>query len=1324
MKSILLKLSSCVVSTLFLAFWTGSAVGADYPGTVLSFSPAGYWRLSETTAVPVASIAKNSGSLAAAADGYAVLDVTNGAPGVVGTSFRFTNPNGYDANTASVGYFGSVVDVPYLAELNPDGPFTVEFWAKPARLSTDDYCPLTSMDPDQNRSGWLFYQTAANRWRFRVGGVGGYAATANGGTIVTNAWQHIVGVFDGASPPNITIYVNGQKGDGPIPATGALGFNPNRARVLRVGATDFPNRGFDGWVDEVAIYGSALSPDVINSHYQMATTNSVGYAALILASTPVGYWHLDEPAYTAPNPGTLPVTPNSGTLGAAANGTNYPGLTAGVAGPPFSGLGANNTAIQLNGAVGNVNIGNPDGLNFADQITLMAWVKPTAQDQVRDIVAHGYSDAAEVFLRINGGGYEVGSADIDDAYGVGVAIPEGDIGNWVFLTGTWDGTAWNLYRNDALVASSDFTTGALQVDAPWSIGSRGDPNLGDARVFHGGIDEVAIFTNALTAAQIQQIFYSANVLLVTVPPQAPAGPVYEGSTVTFNVVAEGNKTLSYRWTKNGATLSGQTEADLMLSNVTTNDSGNYAVIVSNSVGSVTNSVLLTVLVSSPLITEQPQPAERFVGANATFSVRAIGSSPRAYQWKFNDTNSISGATAPDYTLFGIKLADAGNYSCRITNIFGSTNSANAALSVLAPPINYGAVILSDNPIAYWRLGETNGSVTHDYWGGHDGEYNNVTLGLPGYSVTDPDRSAGFGGIDTYVGGISGSAIDFSGTNSLFTLEAWVNGPASQMEGAGIIAKGRGPFGAGGVAGEQFTLDVNSGVFRFRVEPASGTVANATAAVGPDGTWQHLVAVYDGPGGSMQIYVNGQESGSATPPLAGPVPSALPVGIGARRGGVGSEYDLFFEGSIDEVAIYDKALTAEQVLAHFNSQYAPNTPPLIQKHPTSATNYVSWTVTLKVVAGGSPPLSYQWKKDSADIPGATNATLTISPLALTNAGSYRVVVNNPVGPSLTSDAATITVLPIPTSTIFSPGLVLHLPFDNSYSDTSGHNNHGAIVGATTFVPGKVGGQALHYSTVVDTNTTPPTVTANYVTLGVRPDLQFGYNVNFSVAYWVRLPLNYDQGDLPFLCNAEGSTFSFGYVFAPSYGARGTQSAGTDPGGWAWSIFDSAVNGAGVYGENNSINDGEWHHLAHTFDRTGSAITYLDGAPASYTLQGGTSASAAGDITTTNATTIGQDPTGKYAEAGEADLDDLGIWHRALTPLEVVGLYLAGLSNVSFTSGDVKITIQTSGSQLQLAWPVGTLQSTDDLSVQFSDVPNQTNPFLVTPSETKKFYRIKL
>jgi hypothetical protein len=1314
--NLLFKTSPRVVASLLLSLCAGSSLGADFSNTVASLNPAGYWRLSEATAVPPPNVARNFGSLGDVANGYAVLDVTNGAPGIVGTSFRFTNPNAYDNSAASVGYSGSVVDVPYNAALNPDGAFTVEFWAKPARTGGEDYCPLTSMDPDQSRSGWLFYQSVVGQWRFRVGGPGSYSGTATGGAIAVNAWQHIVGIFDGANPPNISLYVNGQKVAGPVPANGALGFQPNRARVLRIGSTDFPNRGFDGWVDEVAIYSSILAADVINSHYQVATTNSAGYAALVLASNPVGYWHLDEPVYTAPNPSALPVTVNSGTLGAAANGTNYPGVIPGVAGPPFSGLGINNAAIQFNGTVGKISLGNPDGLNFSDQITLMAWVKPTALNQVRNIVVHGPSDAAFVFLRMDNGSYEVGSADLDANYFTSAPIPEGDIGNWVFLAGTWDGTAWNLYRYDSLVASAEFAIGALPVDAPWSIGSLDNPTTSDGQVFQGAIDEVAVFPAALTAEQIQAIFYSGNVLLITEQPEPPVGPVYESSDLTFSVAAAGNPTLSYQWIKDEVQLPGQTGTDLILSNVTTNDSGNYAAVVSNSSGSVTSSIIaLTVLASSPLILEQPQPATRYASASATFSVSAVGTRPLTYQWYYNDTNVISGANAARYTLTGVQAADAGTYSCLITNPNGSTNTVSAPLTVLPLPANYPTTAIADNPIAYWRLGEADGTVAYDYWGGNDGEYNDVALGLAGYSVSDPDKAAGFGGVNTYVGVVNSPAINFSGSSATFTLEAWVNGPATQLDGAGIIAKGRGTTGAGGVPGEQYTLDVSGGFYRFHVDPATGTAGEVIALVGPDGTWQHLVAVYDQSAGTMAIYVNGENVGSGTTPDAGPLSSALPLGIGSRRGGVGSEYDLYFDGSIDEVAIYNTALTAEQVLAHFNSQYAPNTPPLIQKQPASVTNYVSRSVILKVVAGGSPPLSYQWKKGPSDVPGATGATLTLSPLASINAGSYTVVVGNSVGPSATSDAASVTVLPIPSSTILSPGLVLHLPFDSSLADTSGHGNNGTGVGSPTFINGKLGGKALHYSTVVDTNTTPPTITASYVNLGVRPDLQFGSNVNFSLSYWVRLPLNAEPGDLPFFCNTVGSTFGVGYVFAPSYKL----------GGWAWSIVDAGLNGAGVYGEDNSLNDGQWHHLVHTFDRTGSAITYLDGAPAIYTLQAGTSASAAGDIDTGSATTIGQDPTGKYPESAEVDIDDLGVWRRVLTPLEVVGIYLGGATNgVSFNTGDVKITFQTSGNQLQLSWPSGTLQSTDDLSVQFDDVLNPTNPYLVTPSGAKKFFRIKL
>ena len=145
-------------------------------------------------------------------------------------------------------------------------------------------------------------------------------------------------------------------------------------------------------------------------------------------------------------------------------------------------------------------------------------------------------------------------------------------------------------------------------------------------------------------------------------------------------------------------------------------------------------------------------------------------------------------------------------------------------------------------------------------------------------------------------------------------------------------------------------------------------------------------------------------------------------------------------------------------------------------------------------------------------------------------------------------------------------------------------------------------------------------------------------------------------------AVGSTFNPGLVFAWTYGK------GADPyfGGWALSIFDAAGNGVGGRGAEGSIDDGNWHHLVHTIDRIKGMVTYLDGVAAHYTVAGGSSIAAAGNINTSRPATIGQDPTGQYQESGSADIDDLGVWRRALTALEASSIYMAAVSNhLSFT-----------------------------------------------------------
>jgi hypothetical protein len=309
----------------------------------------------------------------------------------------------------------------------------------------------------------------------------------------------------------------------------------------------------------------------------------------------------------------------------------------------------------------------------------------------------------------------------------------------------------------------------------------------------------------------------------------------------------------------------------------------------------------------------------------------------------------------------------------------------------------------------------------------------------------------------------------------------------------------------------------------------------------------------------------------------------------------------------------------------------------------------------------------------DIPGATANSLTLRPLSTNDAGSYSVTVSNANG-SLLSAPATLSVLPIPTNSPDIPGLVLHLTFDNTLTDATGRGNNGTAIQVTaissnvvapTFVAGVVG-SALHYASDFGVYPCCTTTNASYVTLGVRPDLQFSSNVNFSVAYWIRLPAGFSGGDLPFFTDAINSTFNAGFTFAPTYGPNGTSGSGSTPGGWALSLYDvTAANGFGVYGAANSINDGNWHHLVHTFDRTSGMLTYLDGLPAAFNNMGGATAVTT-NVDTGHAAVIGQDPTGKYTESGSADIDDLGVWRRTLTSLEAASIYLAAASNhMTFT-----------------------------------------------------------
>jgi rhamnogalacturonan endolyase len=91
----------------------------------------------------------------------------------------------------------------------------------------------------------------------------------------------------------------------------------------------------------------------------------------------------------------------------------------------------------------------------------------------------------------------------------------------------------------------------------------------------------------------------------------------------------------------------------------------------------------------------------------------------------------------------------------------------------------------------------------------------------------------------------------------------------------------------------------------------------------------------------------------------------------------------------------------------SSRESAETPPAIAMQPASQTVTVGDAVTFNVVATGDPAPTFQWQKDGADIPNATDATLTLGSATTENAGDYSVVVSNTAG-SITSGPATLTV----------------------------------------------------------------------------------------------------------------------------------------------------------------------------------------------------------------------------------------------------------------------------------------------------------------------------
>jgi len=515
---------------------TNAARPTPYPAVIQADSPVVYLRLDELSDGPPATL--NLGNSRNAGQATPTVEVVRPVPSAIAgggtdTAYGFHHRNG-----------SAVTSIPWITENNPDAsvPFTLEAWFRPTSdRQNPGAAPIANRYVSSgNRTGWVIFQRAPNEesaggdgvgWNFRM-----FTGTGSSGQdVVTGVpftlgeWQHVVvtwtptsdsGAGNGSWFGVLASYVNGEAAAVNESALYAANTNPTEdgsaPSDLGVGAynaaSGLGNNPFEGDIDEVAFYNNyLLTADQIRSHYQ-AGTNALAappYATQVFMaaydgagtqrSMPATYLRLSDPA-------SFPAA-SLGTLGSVANGSLVV-TTNDIAGPrppEDAGFSDTNAAVPLDGTKGWVNLNNPSGLNIAGAITLETWIKPGAvQGPIANIVTHGTNGVgAEVFLRINEqGAYAVGSSDGLTPQGVSFPVPAGDLGSasWIHLVGTFDGSAWHLYRNGIPVATAPATGGAVAIsDANWAIGSTGS---GWENYFTGSVDEVALYGKALTADQV------------------------------------------------------------------------------------------------------------------------------------------------------------------------------------------------------------------------------------------------------------------------------------------------------------------------------------------------------------------------------------------------------------------------------------------------------------------------------------------------------------------------------------------------------------------------------------------------------------------------------------------------------------------------------------------------------------------------------------------------------------------------------------------------------------------------------------------------------
>jgi hypothetical protein len=403
------------------------------------------------------------------------------------------------------------------------------------------------------------------------------------------------------------------------------------------------------------------------------------------------------------------------------------------------------------------------------------------------------------------------------------------------------------------------------------------------------------------------------------------------------------------------------------------------------------------------ISTQPVGLASSPGQAASVSVVATSSNTISYQWQLNtgngfeniNNNSIySGATSTSLSIASFSSAESGTYRCVLTTNVCSVNTAQVQLTVST----VDAYVPNNGLLGWWP------------YNGNSDDQSGSNRNLTNYGAT----------LSTDRHGVANSAYQFDGTNDYmrvdvdqpesFTLSAWIlidddtrmNGLMQYkypcVRGGGTAVTGSyGQLGAGTMACGECSINTCNNW--------SGDRLNIFLL--GEATWRHIVLSVDGVD-KFRLYVDGDLVNTYTNAALITTYADLPLIIGK----VHDENPAYHLGKVDEIGLWNRALTASEITGLYESLR-------ITSHPTGPSVAGGHATTLSVAATttNGAAVTYAWQRyngssyvnltDGADYSGATTSTITVKSARVSQSGPFRCVVST-TNATVYSNTASLTV----------------------------------------------------------------------------------------------------------------------------------------------------------------------------------------------------------------------------------------------------------------------------------------------------------------------------